>query len=73
VVGPPKGAAERNIQVARLVSQPDASRLHQLADDAARGTFRIPIAKTLPLDQVREAHEEAEHGHVQGKIILKAA
>ena len=73
VVGPPKGAAERNIQVARIMAQPDASRLYQLANDAARGTFRIPIAKTLPLDQVREAHEEAEHGHARGKIILKAA
>jgi len=27
----------------------------------------------MPLDQVREAQQEAEEGHPQGKIILKPA
>ena len=50
----------------------DASRLYELADDVARGEFTIPIAKTLPLDQIQEAHREAEN-HPNGKIVLKAA
>jgi hypothetical protein len=38
-----------------------------------RGSFTIPIAKTLPLEQIREARLEAEQGHVHGKIVLRAA
>lgn len=73
VLGAPKGAASRNIRVAGFMAEPDASRLYELADDAARGSFRIPIAKTLPLDRAREAHQEAEKGHTHGKIILRVA
>lgn len=73
VLGAPKGAASRNVQVAGLLAQPDASRLYELADDAARGNFTIPVAKILPMDQVREAQQQAEQGHTRGKIILRAA
>lgn len=73
VLAPPKDAARHNVHVAGLMAQPDASRLYELADDAARGSFAIPIAKTLPLEKAREAHREAEHGHTHGKIILRAA
>lgn len=73
VLGAPKGAASRNIRVAGFMAQPDASRLYELADDAARGSFKIPIAKVMPLDKASEAHKEAEQGHTHGKIILRAA
>ena len=55
-----------------MMAVPDASRLYELADDVARGEFAIPIANTLPLDQIQEAHREAEN-HPSGKIVLKAA
>lgn len=51
---------------------PDPSRLYELADDVARGELKIPIAKLFPLDQVQEAHREAEN-HPSGKIVLKVA
>lgn len=73
VLGAPKGAASRNVRVAGFLTQPDASRLYELADDAARGNFTIPVAKILPMDQVREAQQQAEQGHTRGKIILRAA
>lgn len=73
VLGAPKGAASRNVRVAEFLAQPDASRLYELADDAARGNFTIPVAKILPMDQVREAQQQAEQGHTRGKIILRAA
>lgn len=73
VLAPPKNAGRENVHVAGLMAQPDASRLYELADDAARGSFTIPIAKTLPLEEVREAQREAERGHTHGKIILRAA
>lgn len=73
VLGAPKEAAHRNVRVAAFMVQPDASRLHELAEDVARGSFTIPIAKTMPLDEVREAQKEAEEGRVHGKIVLRAA
>jgi NADPH:quinone reductase-like Zn-dependent oxidoreductase len=73
VLGAPKEAASHNVRVAGFMAQPDASRLYELADDVARGSFTIPIAKTMPLEEVREAQKEAEEGHVHGKIVLRAA
>lgn len=73
VLGIPKEAANFKVRTASIMSQPDASRLAELAQDAAQGSLVIPIAKTLPLNQVQEAHRQAEQGQVHGKIILRVA
>jgi NADPH:quinone reductase-like Zn-dependent oxidoreductase len=73
VLAPPKNANKLNVQVRTMMAEPDASRLYQLGDDVSRGSLLIPVAKVMPLDQVREAQQEAEEGHPQGKIILKPA
>ena len=70
VLGAPQDAGKYNVRVETMMAQPDASRLYELADDVARGSFSIPIAKVLPITQVREAHREAETGHLHGKIVL---
>lgn len=72
VLAPPKNA-NSNIRIQAILSTPDASRLYQLADDVSRGSLFIPIAKVVPLDQIRQAQHEAETGHPHGKIILKTA
>lgn len=72
VLGAPPDANRYNIKVEAFQAQPDASRLYELADDVARGEFSIPIAKTLSLSEIQEAHREAEN-HPSGKIVLKAA
>ena len=72
VLGAPPDANRYNIKFEAFQAQPDASRLYELADDVARGEFTIPIAKTLSLSQIQEAHREAEN-HPSGKIVLKAA
>jgi NADPH:quinone reductase-like Zn-dependent oxidoreductase len=72
VLGAPPDANRYDIKVEAFQAQPDASRLYELADDVARGEFIIPIAKTLSLSQIQEAHREAEN-HPSGKIVLKAA
>ena len=44
-----------------------------LAEVAAlidRGELELPIARTYPLDQVREAFRELEQRHLRGKIVL---
>ena len=70
VLGPPPGADKYDIRVEALMAQPDASRLYQLADDVARHEFSIPIARTMKLADIQEAHRVAEKGGVGGKIVL---
>lgn len=45
----------------------DLAFLGQLAD---QGKLRPEIARTFPLEQVREAHALSEEGHGRGKIVL---
>jgi NADPH:quinone reductase-like Zn-dependent oxidoreductase len=70
VLGEPEGASKYDIQVRAFMAQPDASRLHQLANDVARNEFSIPIARTMKLQEVQEAHRMSEQGEVAGKIVL---
>ncbi|HEX4067730.1 MAG TPA: NADP-dependent oxidoreductase [Acidobacteriaceae bacterium] len=72
VLGEPKEAAGRNIQVHAFMAQPDASRLYELADEVARGEFTIPIAKVFRLEEAGKAQYVAEHEHPAGKILLVA-
>ena len=70
VLGQPAGADKYDIHVEALMAPPDASRLHQLADDAAHHEFSIPIARTMKLQDIQEAHRISERGGVNGKIVL---
>jgi NADPH:quinone reductase-like Zn-dependent oxidoreductase len=70
VLGKPEGADQYDIRVEAIMAVPDASRLHQLADDVARQEFSIPIARTMKLSEIQEAHRIAEKGGTSGKIIL---
>jgi NADPH:quinone reductase-like Zn-dependent oxidoreductase len=36
----------------------------------ADGSVEIPIARTFPLDQVRDAYRELAARHTRGKIVL---
>jgi len=70
VLGKPDGADKYDIRVEAFMATPDASRLYELADDVARKEFSIPIARTMKLEEIQEAHRIAEKGGVGGKIIL---
>ncbi len=70
VLGEPEGARNYDIRVEALMAQPDASRLYQLADEVSRHEFTIPIARTMKLQEIQEAHRLAEKGGIAGKIIL---
>jgi NADPH:quinone reductase-like Zn-dependent oxidoreductase len=72
VLGEPKEAAGKDIQVRAFMAQPDASRFYELAEDVARGEFTIPIARTYRLEQARETQDLAEHKHPGGKVLLVA-
>ncbi len=47
-----------------------AARLAELAGLVADGSLEIPIARTYPLAQVRDAYRELGERHTHGKIVL---
>jgi NADPH:quinone reductase-like Zn-dependent oxidoreductase len=69
VVGKPKSADGRSLQVNEVYSEPDAKRLQQLAAEVARGALTIPISKRLKLADIRQAQELAEKG-ASGKVVV---
>ena len=69
VLGEPPGAKERGLIVRAYSVHADGQRLGQLAQAVAKGELTIPIAKRLPLEEIREAQTLAE-GHIGGKVVL---
>ncbi len=47
-----------------------AEVLGRLARLVADGSLEVPITRTYPLEQVRDAYRELEKGHLLGKIVL---
>ena len=47
-----------------------AEVLAELAGLIDRGELEVPIARTYPLEQVRDAYRELERRHTRGKIVL---
>lgn len=41
-----------------------------LLEAAAAGRYRVEVARTFPLAQVRAAHEHLATGHARGKVVL---
>jgi NADPH:quinone reductase-like Zn-dependent oxidoreductase len=72
VASEPKGAEERGIVVRHHWAHPDPERLAALVRAVADGALVIPIATRLPLAQIREAQQLAEHG-AGGKVIVRVS
>jgi len=70
VLGVPKEAAHYDLRAERIMVQPDAARLFELAEDVAKGRFKIPTAKVFQLSEIRKAHQLGEAGGAGGKIVL---
>ncbi len=71
VVGKPEAASRRSdIHVVEVYCKPDARRLYALALNVQQGDLQIPIARTLPLADVREAQTLVENGKAGGKVVL---
>jgi NADPH:quinone reductase-like Zn-dependent oxidoreductase len=51
-------------------SNATADRLADLAALVAEGSLEVPIARTFPLEQVREAYVKLGARHTRGKIVL---
>jgi NADPH:quinone reductase-like Zn-dependent oxidoreductase len=48
----------------------DADATAELADRAARGELTLRVAKTLPLERLRDAYTRLERAGPHGKIVL---
>ena len=70
VLGEPPGARDRGLEVRHVWAEADHERLAALMHAVAEGALVIPIAKRLPLAQIRQAHELAERG-AGGKVIVE--
>jgi NADPH:quinone reductase-like Zn-dependent oxidoreductase len=44
--------------------------LSDVGDVIEAGKFSLPVAQTFPLEQIAEAHELSQRGHVRGKLVL---
>jgi NADPH:quinone reductase-like Zn-dependent oxidoreductase len=64
-------AQNAGVKMAGLATVEDpAAVLSELAGLAADAEVVVPVAKTYPLDQVRDAFAELEQRHALGKIVL---
>jgi NADPH:quinone reductase-like Zn-dependent oxidoreductase len=67
----PESAAALNptVKIARVLAQPDPSKVREFADDVRDGKFVLPIGRRMPLHDAAEAHVLGEKGGI-GKILL---
>jgi NADPH:quinone reductase-like Zn-dependent oxidoreductase len=71
VAGVPAGAnADGRIKVVDVLAEDRGAMLQEVADAAGRGELTIPVAHTLKLSQLGEAHNLLAAVRVGGKIIL---
>ncbi|PYB75648.1 NADP-dependent oxidoreductase [Rhizobium wuzhouense] len=63
-------AARLGITVSTLQVRSSGAQLAEIAPLLNDGSIRVLIDSQYPLAAVREAHERAARGHIQGKIVL---
>jgi NADPH:quinone reductase-like Zn-dependent oxidoreductase len=49
----------------------DSEGLHEIQRLSGAGKLQIPVEKTFPINQVREAHMAKEKKLVPGKVVLE--
>jgi NADPH:quinone reductase-like Zn-dependent oxidoreductase len=67
----PESAAALNpaVKIARVLAQPDPSKVREFCDDVRDGKFVLPIGRRIALHDAAEAHVLGEKGGI-GKILL---
>ncbi|HET8849729.1 MAG TPA: NADP-dependent oxidoreductase [Marinobacter sp.] len=53
-----------------MTVRPDVFHLEEIAELIEDGDVKVHIDQAFPLDQVADAHERLEGGHVRGKLVL---
>ena len=65
-----EAAQQEGIKAEGMAAASTAEVLGELVGLVADGSITVPIARTYPLEQVREAYTELERHHTSGKIVL---
>ena len=72
VLGPPANASMNpTVHIEAIRARPDPRRLEKLAEAVKSGKLKIPVARTLPLEDAGSGQAEAEKG-AGGKVVLIA-
>ncbi|WP_259404044.1 NADP-dependent oxidoreductase [Microbispora sp. H10949] len=66
-------AADLGISFRRGQVHSDGGQLAELARLLEEGRLRVGVDSVFPLAEAAKAHERAERGHIQGKIVLRVA
>jgi NADPH:quinone reductase-like Zn-dependent oxidoreductase len=66
-----QGAQETGVRFSGGLGSKRAWHALTLASELAQaGSLSLPVAETFPLDEIAQAHERSETGHVRGKLVL---
>ncbi|MFP5384827.1 MAG: NADP-dependent oxidoreductase [Bacteriovoracia bacterium] len=68
-----KGGEKEGVKVIRTMMRKNGKSLEHLADLVERGVINVRVDKTYPLQKAREAQDQIEFEHKQGKVVLKVA
>lgn len=49
----------------------DSEGLYEICKLSEAGKLKIPVEKTFPITQVREAHEAKDNRQIPGKVVLE--
>ena len=49
----------------------DSEGLNEIRNLSEAGKLKIPVEKTFPITQVREAHEAKDKRYIPGKVVLE--
>lgn len=63
-------AEEMGVRAHGMTVRPDVFHLDEIAELIEDGDVRVHLDRVFPLDQVADAHELLEGGHVRGKLVL---
>lgn len=63
-------AAAYNVRARRILVQPNAAQLQEIAKLVDAGQVRPTVEAVLPLREARKAHKLSQKGHTRGKIVL---
>ncbi|GGI29533.1 zinc-binding dehydrogenase [Pedobacter mendelii] len=58
------------VRVSSTQVRSSGAQLSEIASLLDSGTLRVVIDSTFPLSDARMAHDRAEHGSIQGKVVL---
>jgi len=67
----PEKAKEFDVTVAMVVTMPKPDQLAEINRLLESGRLKMRVAKVLPLEGVKQAHQLSASGHADGKIILR--